>query len=54
MTVADGVQLYGNMEWVFKWLKIMLLVGLCALMIAIRAGGQTESPIIDSRKLIVS
>ena len=28
------------MEWVFKWLKILLLVALCILMIAIRAGGK--------------
>lgn len=26
------------MEWVFKWLKIALLIGLCILMILIRAG----------------
>ena len=36
---ACGVLIYGNMEWVFKWLKILLLFGLCILMIAIRAGG---------------
>ncbi|KAI4181866.1 MAG: hypothetical protein LQ348_004949 [Seirophora lacunosa] len=35
---ACGVQLYGRMEWVFKWLKIALLIGLCILMILIRAG----------------
>ena len=33
-------KLYGNMEWVFKWLKILLLVALCILMIAIKAGGK--------------
>ncbi|KAL9031617.1 MAG: hypothetical protein Q9196_000374 [Gyalolechia fulgens] len=37
---ACGVKLYGRMEWVFKWLKIALLVGLCVLMICIKAGGQ--------------
>lgn len=26
------------MEWVFKWLKIALLIGLCILMILIKAG----------------
>ncbi|KAL9015625.1 MAG: hypothetical protein Q9185_006982 [Variospora sp. 1 TL-2023] len=31
-------QLYGRMEWVFKWLKIALLMGVCILMILIRAG----------------
>ncbi|KAL8767350.1 MAG: hypothetical protein Q9209_006113 [Squamulea sp. 1 TL-2023] len=36
---ACGVQLYGRMEWVFKWLKITLIVGLIILMILIRAGG---------------
>ncbi|KAL9599700.1 MAG: hypothetical protein Q9219_003688 [cf. Caloplaca sp. 3 TL-2023] len=35
---ACGVQLYGRMEWVFKWLKIAILIGLCLLMILIRAG----------------
>ncbi|KAI4130090.1 MAG: hypothetical protein LQ338_001942 [Usnochroma carphineum] len=35
---ACGVQLYGRMEWVFKWLKIALLLGLCILMILIKAG----------------
>lgn len=33
-------QLYGRMEWVFKWLKIALLVGVCILMICIKAGGK--------------
>ena len=41
--MASFFKLYGNMEWVFKWLKILLLVGLCALMIAVRAGGQLIS-----------
>ncbi|KAI4288384.1 MAG: hypothetical protein L6R35_002346 [Caloplaca aegaea] len=31
-------QLYGRMEWVFKWLKIALLIGVCILMMLIRAG----------------
>ncbi|KAL8738318.1 MAG: hypothetical protein Q9181_000861 [Wetmoreana brouardii] len=35
---ACGVELYGRMEWVFKWLKIALLLGLCILMIIIKAG----------------
>lgn len=35
---ACGVQLYGRMEWVFKWLKIALLLGCIILMILIRAG----------------
>ncbi|KAL8681430.1 MAG: hypothetical protein Q9186_002435 [Xanthomendoza sp. 1 TL-2023] len=35
---ACGVELYGRMEWVFKWLKISLLVGLILLMIMIKAG----------------
>ena len=30
------------MEWVFKWLKIALLIGLILLMILIRAGGVSE------------
>lgn len=29
------------MEWVFKWLKIALLLGLILLMIAIKAGGES-------------
>ncbi|KAL8899594.1 MAG: hypothetical protein Q9207_006116, partial [Kuettlingeria erythrocarpa] len=43
---ACGVQLYGRMEWVFKWCKIALLLGLCILMIATRAGvgpGEVDS-----------
>ncbi|KAL8868785.1 MAG: hypothetical protein Q9174_004756, partial [Haloplaca sp. 1 TL-2023] len=35
---ACGVQLYGRMEWVFKWLKICIILGLVILMIAIKAG----------------
>ncbi|KAL8951015.1 MAG: hypothetical protein Q9222_002991 [Ikaeria aurantiellina] len=35
---ACGVQLYGRMEWVFKWLKITMLVGISILMICIKAG----------------
>ncbi|KAL8732602.1 MAG: hypothetical protein Q9166_002575 [cf. Caloplaca sp. 2 TL-2023] len=41
---ACGVQLYGRMEWVFKWLKIALLVGSILLMILIRAGDYEISP----------
>lgn len=37
---ACGVQLYGRMEWIFKWLKIALLLGLCILMVLIKAGGE--------------
>ncbi|KAI4266901.1 MAG: hypothetical protein L6R38_008492 [Xanthoria sp. 2 TBL-2021] len=39
---ACGVELYGRMEWVFKWLKIALLLGLILLMILIKAGGESE------------
>ncbi|KAL9584770.1 MAG: hypothetical protein Q9203_004530 [Teloschistes exilis] len=35
---ACGVQLYGRMEWVFKWLKIALLLGCIILMVLVRAG----------------
>ncbi|KAL9608804.1 MAG: hypothetical protein Q9167_006377 [Letrouitia subvulpina] len=35
---ACGVRIYGNLEWGFKWCKILLLTGLCILMIAIKAG----------------
>lgn len=35
---ACGVRLYGNMEWVFKWLKILLILLVCIVMIAIKAG----------------
>ncbi|KAI4218845.1 MAG: hypothetical protein L6R36_008721, partial [Xanthoria steineri] len=35
---ACGVELYGRMEWVFKWLKIALILGLILLMILIKAG----------------
>ncbi|KAL8648294.1 MAG: hypothetical protein Q9210_005069 [Variospora velana] len=43
---ACGVQLYGQMEWVFKWIKIALLIGVSILMILIRAGvgsGEVDS-----------
>lgn len=33
-----GVRLYGNLEWGFKWMKILLIVGLDILMIAINRG----------------
>ena len=35
---ACGVRLYGNMEWCFKWLKILLILLVCIVMIAIKAG----------------
>ena len=35
---ACGVRLYGNMESVFKWLKILLILLVCIVMIAIKAG----------------
>ncbi|MCJ1265707.1 Cationic amino acid transporter 2 [Lobaria immixta] len=38
---ACGVRLYGNLEWAFKWLKILLIVGLGIVMIAILAGAGT-------------
>ncbi|KAL8686801.1 MAG: hypothetical protein Q9218_006857 [Villophora microphyllina] len=47
---ACGVQLYGRMEWVFKWLKIALLLGSCVLMILIRAG--VGSGKVDSNYVI--
>ena len=40
--ILTMVQLYGNLEWMFKWLKIMLLVALCILMIAVKAGGEFD------------
>ncbi|CAF9921060.1 MAG: Cationic amino acid transporter 2 [Heterodermia speciosa] len=47
---ACGVQLYGNMEWVFKWMKILLLVALCIVMIAIKAGaGSGRDRRVDSK-----
>ncbi|KAI9865658.1 MAG: Cationic amino acid transporter 2 [Trichoglossum hirsutum] len=33
-----GVRTYGQMEWVVKWLKLILIFGLCALMIAVNTG----------------
>ena len=32
-------QIYGNLEWVFKWVKILLILIVCVAMIAIKAGG---------------
>ena len=42
---ACGVRLYGNMEWVFKWMKILLILLVCIVMIAIKAGaGPNDVP----------
>lgn len=35
---ACGVRIYGNLEWTFKWIKIMLILLVCFAMIAIKAG----------------
>ncbi|MCJ1461909.1 hypothetical protein MMC07_000508 [Pseudocyphellaria aurata] len=40
MGANDG-QLYGNLEWAFKWFKILLIIGLCLVMIAILVGAGT-------------
>ena len=37
---ACGVRVYGNLEWTFKWTKILLILFVCTLMIAIKAGGK--------------
>ena len=36
-------QIYGNLEWTFKWMKILLIIGLDILMIAINRGGKSEA-----------
>lgn len=36
---AYDVEIYGNLEWCFKWMKILLIIMLCIVMIAIKAGG---------------
>ena len=38
-TLLMGNQLYGNLEWTFKWLKILLILLVCICMIAVKAGG---------------
>ncbi|CAD6592054.1 MAG: Cationic amino acid transporter 2 [Alectoria sarmentosa] len=35
---ACGVRIYGNLEWTFKWVKILLILLICISMIAIKAG----------------
>ena len=40
---ACGVRLYGNMEWGFKWLKILLILLVCVAMIAIKAGAGPDA-----------
>ncbi|KAF6233808.1 hypothetical protein HO173_008020 [Letharia columbiana] len=35
---ACGVRIYGNLEWTFKWIKILLILLVCFSMIAIKAG----------------
>lgn len=39
-----GVRLYGNLEWVFKWLKIILIIIVCVTMIAVKAGAASTTP----------
>ena len=40
-----GVRMYGRLERIVKWFKILLIFGLCALEIAIKAGvGRTDQP----------
>ena len=34
-------KLYGNLEWIFKWFKIFLILFLCVTMFAIKVGGQS-------------
>lgn len=42
---ACGVRLYGNMEWAFKWLKIVQILLVCIVMIAVKAGaGSNKVP----------
>ena len=38
-TMLIGNQLYGDLEWTFKWLKILLILIVCICMIAVKAGG---------------
>ena len=40
-----GVKLYGELERIFKWFKLLMFLGLCTLMIAVKAGaGATNVP----------
>ena len=39
-----GVRLYGTLEWAFKWLKIILIIIVCATMIAVKAGAGSSTP----------
>ena len=39
-TLLILIKIYGGLERVVKWLKIMLIVGLCVLMIMINVGGE--------------
>ncbi|CAF9940438.1 MAG: Cationic amino acid transporter 2 [Alectoria fallacina] len=40
---ACGVRIYGNLEWTFKWVKILLIFLICISMIAIKAGAGPKS-----------
>ena len=35
-----ATQIYGRLERVVKWLKIMLIIALCVIMIMINVGGK--------------
>ncbi|KAM0799999.1 amino acid permease/ SLC12A domain-containing protein [Usnea florida] len=37
-----GVQLYGNLEWIFKWVKILLILLVCISMVAVKAGVEAD------------
>ena len=46
-----GVRLYGELERIFKHFKLLLILGLCALMLAIKAGvGATDQPLPPHQK----
>ncbi|KAM0799181.1 amino acid permease/ SLC12A domain-containing protein [Usnea florida] len=45
---ACGVRLYGNLEWGFKWVKILLIILVCVTMVAIKAGAGSK-PIESGR-----
>lgn len=39
MNRADALQWYGRLEWGVKWIKIILILVITALMIMIAVGG---------------
>lgn len=41
--MSDSCQLYANVEWCFKWLKVLFIVGLDVTMVVLNVKGEWRS-----------